>query len=46
MQNLKYDADELVYKTERNSQRTSLWLPRVEGGWIGGLGLADANYFV
>ena len=30
MWNLKYDANELIYETERDSQiqRTDLWLPR------------------
>ena len=58
MWNLKYDTNELIYETETDSQtqRTDLWLPRgrgVEGagqgggeGWIGNLGLADANYYI
>ena len=34
MWNLKYDTNELICKTETDSQkqRTDLWLPR-EGGW-------------
>ena len=49
--NLKYETNELIYKTETDSQtqRTDLWLPRVRGvreGWIGSLGLADANYYI
>ena len=28
MWNLKYNTDELIYKTESGSQRTDLWLPR------------------
>ena len=28
MQNLKYDTNELIYKTETDSQRIDLWLPR------------------
>ena len=28
MWNLKYDANEPIYKTETDSQRTDLWLPR------------------
>ena len=47
MWNLKYDSNELIYKTETDSQtqRTDLWLPRGRGreGWTGRLGLADAN---
>ena len=31
MQNLKYDTNELTYKTETDSQRTDLWLPRGSG---------------
>ena len=51
MWNLKYETNELIYKTETDSQtqRTDLWLPRVRGvreGWIGSLGLADANYYI
>ena len=49
MWNLKYDTNELIYKTEIDSQtqRTEPWLLRVqwvEEGWIGSLGLADAKY--
>ena len=49
--NLKYGTDEPIYKTETVSQtwRTDLWLPsgRWEGmGWIGSLGLTDANYYI
>ena len=34
MWNLKYDTDELTYKTEIDSQRqkTNLWLPKGKGG--------------
>ena len=49
MWNLKYDTNELIYKTETDSQRTDLWLPRGRGmgeGWSGSLGLADANYYI
>ena len=51
MLNLKYDTSELSYKTETDSQtqRPDLWLPRGRGlreGWIGSLGLADANYYI
>ena len=51
MWNLKYGTKEPTYETEIDSQtqRTDLWLPRgsgVEEGWIGSLGLADANYYL
>ena len=51
MWNLKYDTNEHIYETETDSktQRIDLWLPRGRGGgegWIGGLGLADANYYI
>ena len=29
---LKYDADELIYKTEVDSWKTNLWLPKGERG--------------
>ena len=34
MLNLKYDINELTYKTERNSQtqKTNLWLSKVQEG--------------
>ena len=45
MWNLKYDTNELIYKTETDSQteRTGLWLPRGRGGeWRrDGLGVWD-----
>ena len=33
MQNLEYDTNELVYKTETDSQiqKTNLWLPKGKG---------------
>ena len=51
MQNLKYNTNEPIYKTQMDSKvkRTDLWLPRVrEGGEGDGmdLGLADANYYI
>ena len=49
MWNLKYDTNESIYKSETDSQtwRTALWLPReAEEGWVGSLGLADANYYI
>ena len=49
MWNLKYDTDELIYKTETDPQtyRTDLWLPREVGeGGSGSLGLVDANYSI
>ena len=50
MWNLKYDTSELTYKTETDSQtqRKDL-LPRrrrLEEGWVGSLGLVDANYYI
>ena len=51
MWNLKYDINELIYKTDSQIQRTDLWLPRGKSakavggeGWIRSLGLADANH--
>ena len=37
MWNLKYDTNELIYKTETDSQtqKTKLWLPKGKGGWGG-----------
>ena len=51
MWNLKYGTNELIYKTERDSQtwRTDLWLPKgsAEGvGWTGIWGLVDVNYYI
>ena len=51
MWNLKYDTNELIYKTETDSQtqKTYLWLPVGQGegeGWNGSLGLVNANYYV
>lgn len=47
--NLKYDINELIYKTGADSrtQRPDLWLLRskVERGWSESLGLADASYY-
>ena len=34
MWNLKYDTNELIYKTETGSQRRDLWFQ----GWVGGGG--------
>ena len=36
MQNLKYDTNEVIYKTETQTQKTNLWLPKGKGGggWI------------
>ena len=35
MWNLKNDANELIYKTETDSQtqQTNLWLPKEKGSW-------------
>ena len=35
MWNLKYDTNEPIYKTERQTQRVDLWLPKGEGSWGG-----------
>ena len=49
MWNLKYDTNEIVYKTETDSQRTDFWLPGVRGDegeqGTGNLGLVDVNYY-
>ena len=41
MWNLKNDANELIYKTEMDSQiqKTNLWLPK----WIAGAGGGEMN---
>ena len=51
MQNLKYDTNALIYKTETDSQtqKTNLWLQKGKGG--GGeinqsLELADTHYYI
>ena len=41
MWNLKYDTNESIYETETYSQTPE---NRLEEGWTGSLGLADANY--
>ena len=33
MWNLKYDINELIYKTETDLLRMDLWLPRGDKGW-------------
>ena len=50
MWNLKYDTNEPINETEVDSQtqRSDLWLPPQQPqreGWIGSLGLVDANYY-
>ena len=45
MWKLKYGTSESIYKTDSQTQRTDLWLPRgreVEEGTTGRVGLADA----
>ena len=32
MWNLKYDTNKPIYKTDSETQRTNLWLPREKGG--------------
>ena len=50
MWNLKYYTEEPTYKTETDSQAYRTLIATgtvgVVGGWIGSLGLADANYYV
>ena len=43
MLNLKYDTNELIYKTETHSQtqKTNLWLPKGKNGGRGKLGVWD-----
>ena len=46
MWNLKYDTSELIYETETDSDienRLVVAKVGVGEGWIGSLGLADAN---
>ena len=50
MGNLKYDTNELIYKTEIDSQvyRTNLWLPKGKVGWEGinyKFGLRCTHYY-
>ena len=49
MWNLNCETSEFIYRTETDSQRIDLWLPKgrkVRDGWIGSLGLAEANYCI
>ena len=51
MQNLKYDTNELIHKTETDSktQRRDLWFPRgweVVEEWFGSLWLTDESYHI
>ena len=50
MWNLKCDTNELIYKTETDSQtqKTNFWLPKRKGGQgqIRSLGLADTHYYI
>ena len=51
MWNIKYDKNEPIYEPETDSQtqRRDLWLPRerwVWEGWMGYLGLTNANYYI
>ena len=39
MWNLKYDTNEPIYKTDSETRRTRLWLPRRHGEGEGGLGV-------
>jgi len=49
MSTLKYDTNELIYETETHFTdiEKKLVVAKGEGeGWIGSLGLADANYYI
>ena len=51
MWNLNYDTNEPIYETETESgtYRIDWWSPRgreMGEGWIGSLGLVDANYYM
>ena len=51
MWKLKYNRNELIYKTETDSltdTENRLLVAKRDGrrGWIGSLGLADANYYI
>ena len=48
MWNLKYDTNELIYKTETESQtqKTNLWLPKGKEGQIRSMGLTDTKYSI
>ena len=44
MWNLKKDTDELICKTETDTQNLKiLWLPKGTGGWENGLGIWDQH---
>ena len=45
MQNLKYDTNELIYKTETDSQ-TQKTKGKEWEGLIRGLGLKDTHYYI
>ena len=47
--NLKYDTNELIYKTDSRHREQSCGCQggvQVGKGWIWNLGLADANYYI
>ena len=47
--NLKYDTNELIYKTDSRHREQSCGCQggvEVGKGWIWNLGLADANYYI
>ena len=51
MWNLKIDTNELIYKTETDSQteKTNLWLPEGKGGgegYLRRLGLTYTHYYI
>ena len=44
---LKYDTNELIYKTDsRHRKKTCSCLGVNRKGWIGSLRLTDANYYI
>ena len=48
MWNLKYDTNELIHKTETDSQtlETNLWLPKGQGVRRDKLGIWDTHYHI
>ena len=46
MWNLKYDTNELIYKTNRLTDIENRLVVAKGEGWIGSLGLADTNHYI
>ena len=49
MWNLKYGTNEPTYKNQTYRHREQAWVAKGEGeglGWMGSLGLVDANYYI